>query len=237
MSDPHGTDHDTNEFIGLLTGEASRDETSAMAERLRTCDECRQELVDVVVAHAALTAAARTARAFASPNEPAEELAPLRIPDDPANSRPASRDKPRSRGWRMAWVAAAVVLVAILGVSFGLVRSHHGSTVVAQSTLHPLDGPPNASGSITALAEGSNRVLTVHTRQLRSLSSQTYYEVWLLNPVTLKMLPVGVLPPSGTGTYNMNASLMNGYSAVDVSIQANNGNPAHSKVSVLRGYY
>ncbi len=155
----------------------------------------------------------------------------------PAHSRPVRKNEHRSRPWRLGWVAAAVALVAVIGLTIGLAQNHQGSTVVAQSTLHPLDGPPNASGSAIALAEGSNRVLTVHTGRLRSLSSHTYYEVWLLDPATLKMLPVGVLPPSGTGTYNMDASLMNGYSAVDVSLQANNGNPAHSKVSVLRGYY
>ena len=66
---------------------------------------------------------------------------------------------------------------------------------------------------------------------------ESFYEVWLLNPATLKMLPVGVLPPSGSGTYNMDAALMKDYSAVDVSLQVNDGNPAHSKVSVLRGYF
>ena len=134
-------------------------------------------------------------------------------------------------------MAAAVVLVAALGSSIGLARNHQGSTVVAEAPLHSLDGPPNATGSLTALAEGGNRVLTVHTAQLHVLNSQTYYEVWLLDPATLKMLPVGVLPPSGTGTYDMDASLMKGYTAVDVSLQVNDGNPAHSKVSVLRGYF
>jgi hypothetical protein len=58
---------------------------------------------------------------------------------------------------------------------------------------------------------------------------------WLLDPVTLKMMPMGTLPPSGQASYGVSASLMAGYSAVDISLQANNGNPAHSAVSVLRG--
>jgi hypothetical protein len=49
------------------------------------------------------------------------------------------------------------------------------------------------------------------------------------------MLPVGVLSPSGTGSYALSASVMGQFSAVDVSLQANNGNPAHSDTSVLRG--
>jgi hypothetical protein len=49
------------------------------------------------------------------------------------------------------------------------------------------------------------------------------------------MMPMGTLPPSGQASYGVSASLMAGYSAVDISLQANNGNPAHSAVSVLRG--
>jgi len=60
--------------------------------------------------------------------------------------------------------------------------------------------------------------------------------VWLLDPATLKMLPMGVLSPSGHGEYSVSATIMNGYSAVDVSLQANNGNPAHSQTSVMRAY-
>jgi hypothetical protein len=77
----------------------------------------------------------------------------------------------------------------------------------------------------------------VHTENLAKPSGQHFYEVWMLNPSTQKMLPVGVLPPSGTGSYTMGASIMTGYSAVDISLQANNGNPAHSKTSVLRATF
>lgn len=238
MSDHDDTDHDILEFPKLLSGEASRDETLAMAEHLRTCDECRREMVDLIVAHAALTSAVRTTAKFATPVESSEDLLPLRALDEatrvPAGAKKHGRQKQR---WRWGLVAAAVVLVAALGAGIGLARNHQSSTVVAEAPLHSLDGPPNATGSLTALAEGGKRVLTVHTSQLHALNPQTYYEVWLLDPATLKMLPVGMLPPSGTGTYDMDASLMKGYSAVDVSLQVNDGNPAHSKVSVLRGYF
>ena len=35
----------------------------------------------------------------------------------------------------------------------------------------------------------------------------------------------------------MGADVMAGYSAVDISLQANDGNPAHSTTSVLRGFF
>ena len=233
MSEPHGADHDPMEFLGLLSGEANRGVALAMAERLRSCDACRRELADLLVAHAALASASRT---LAEPAEPAEVLAPLPTPDDVL---PPPRPTPtRSHSWTIRWaVAAAAIVVAVVGVSTGLARSHQHPTVVAQAALRPLDGPANATGTLTALATGTDRELTVHTSALHAPGAQSFYEVWLLDPSTLKMLAVGVLPASGTGSYNMDASLMKGYSAVDISLQANNGNPAHSTTSVLRATF
>jgi hypothetical protein len=45
---------------------------------------------------------------------------------------------------------------------------------------------------------------------------------------------MGVLAPSGDTTYRVEGDLAGGFSAVDISLQANNGNPAHSDQSVLR---
>ena len=237
MSDSHGSEHDPMDLAGLLTGEAGRSETMAMAGHLRTCAACRLELIDLVVAHASLRSAARTARTFSAPIESEGELRPLPALED-AGAAPRSSGSGRpGRPWRLALVAAALVLVAALGTTFGLVRHHQGSTVVAQATLHPMDGPVDASGSLTALAEGNDRIVTVRTDQLTALRSQSYYVVGRLDPTTLYLLAVGGLPPSGTGTFTMDAALMKGFSAVDISLQVNDGDPAHSKVSVLRGYF
>jgi hypothetical protein len=60
--------------------------------------------------------------------------------------------------------------------------------------------------------------------------------VWVFNPSSLKMLPMGILGPSGQGQYQIAAPIMSGYSAVDISLQTDNGNPVHSNTSVLRAY-
>ncbi len=105
------------------------------------------------------------------------------------------------------------------------------------AALKPIDAPASATGSIKAVAVGETRNLIVETKNLATPTAQHFYEVWMLNPSTLKMLPVGVLPPSGTGTYSIGASIMTGYSAVDISLQTNNGDPAHSNTSVLRAVF
>ena len=65
----------------------------------------------------------------------------------------------------------------------------------------------------------------------------SFYEVWLLQPESGQMLAVGVLPNDGTGTYAVPADLIDRYHAVDVSVQPDNGNAAHSNDSVLRARY
>ena len=64
-----------------------------------------------------------------------------------------------------------------------------------------------------------------------------FYYAWLLDPTTNKMLPVGVVDPSGASTFDLGGDLVKRYSAVDISLQADNGDPAHSPVSVLRATY
>lgn len=55
------TGHISEELPLLLTGEASRDAVMDAATHLRGCEDCQQELVSAVVAHASLTSAHRFA--------------------------------------------------------------------------------------------------------------------------------------------------------------------------------
>ena len=109
------------------------------------------------------------------------------------------------------------------------------STATARAALHPLRAPAQASGKVTVTAASGSRDVQVSTAGLPAPGRGRYYEVWLLDPATLKMMPMGALPPSGQASFSVAAGLTAGYCAVDISLQANNGNPAHSKTSVLRG--
>lgn len=254
MSSREGPDHDRPDLVGLLAGELGRAETIDMARHLRTCPGCAEELIDVAAANGALISAARVGRDLAMPgfNDGGAGLtdrAPGRVDDRdalpaltlPPKSGPPMRPRGRNRRrrrWSVAAVAAAVIVVlGALGVTAPRFSRSSKRPIVAQAALRPLDAPPSATGSVTVAVDGSTRELTVRTRDLARPPSQSFYEVWLLDPATLKMLPMGVLPPSGSGFYAVAASVMSGYSAVDVSLQPNNGNPAHSQTSVLRTSY
>ncbi len=254
MSKREGPDHDRRDLVGLLAGELGRAETIDMTRHLRTCPGCAAELIDVAAAHGALISATRVGRDLNMPGfnddgagltdrapgsvDDRDALPALTLPSGTAPlTRPRGRNRRRGR-WSVA-AAAAAVIVALGALGATAVRSSHSSkqSIVAQAELRPLDAPAWATGSVTVVADGSTRELTVRTRDLARPPAQSFYEVWLLDPATLKMLPMGVLPPSGSGAYTVLAGLMAGYSAVDVSLQPNDGNPAHSQMSVLRASY
>ncbi len=253
MSDDTAPGHDDVDLVGLLAGEVGRNDTLTIGRHLRTCRACTEELIDLVVAHGALTSAARADRELGDPTgfgsgdrtvvgaaltvapdfQPEEDVLP------PLNLAPEHDEAPRTAGRRrrlavVLATAAAVILVGTLGTVAALTRHSPTQPVVAEGALQPLKAPRAATGTVTVLAEGTTRHMIVRTRDLSTPSNQAFYEVWLLDPATQKMLPVGVLPPSGDGDYVVTAGLMAGYSAVDVSLQSNDGNPAHSRTSVLR---
>jgi hypothetical protein len=251
VSSPKDLDHGQFDLVGLIAGELGRDETIAVGRHLHSCSHCSQELVDLAVAHCALTAASTAVSQLN--DEPTGRPGPDARPPDMDGRDPERAALPpfkvdttgitklttgRRRLTGVVAGVAAAVLIAV-GVGTFLVRSDSSpsGSVVASAALKPIDAPASATGSIEAVAIGDSRTLTVDTRDLKTLSGQHFYEVWMLNPSTQKMLPVGVLPPSGSGTYSMGASIMAGYSAVDISLQTNDGNPAHSTTSVLRATF
>ena len=253
--------HVADELPALLAGECGREQTLALAAHLRACPECRDELVSIVVATGVLRAAARAEqtpsdRAFAFPSAPLTSAEPATSPESATSAEPATSSEPaapETPEWltsitrrepghrrpprhrrRLAAVAAAVVIAAG-AVAAGLGLSGGGPAPVARAALHPLQAPAQASGQVTVTAAADARDVDISTAGLPAPGPGHYYEVWLLDPATLKMMPMGDLPPSGHARFSVAAGLTEGYSAVDISLQANNGNPAHSATSVLRG--
>ena len=236
------TAHVSDQLSMLVTGELDRDDTHQAAGHLRSCAACRSELVDVVAANAALRSASRVRQVDRVETlelaEPSAEPLPLIEPDLDADRPDGGQHHPDRSRWRRG-VAVAAACVVVLG-GIGLVTAtaiHKPSPVVATVALHPLDNTAVTLGDVTVVASDDLRQMTVVGSGLETPAKNQFYELWLLNPSTNKMLPVGILSSSGANHFVITARLMSGYSAVDVSLQTNDGDPQHSKVSVLRGYY
>ena len=221
------TDHCSEELFALLSGELGREETYQVVAHLRECGECTGELVSVAVAHGSLRAARR-----------AEESL---FPSLDVQASESQLDQPplglsRTRARRRPFVGAAAALLVVVAVGLGLVLGRTSAPpLYALATLHHMDAPATATGRVTVRAASRVKEMGVTTTGLPALPANHYYEVWLLQPQTNKMLPVGLLPPSGEGTYSLSGAIMSQYSAVDISLQTNDGDPVHSKFSVLRG--
>ena len=51
------------------------------------------------------------------------------------------------------------------------------------------------------------------------------------------MLPVGQVGPEGSVSFRLPVSLLGRYSAIDVSLETDDGDPGHSLTSVQHGEY
>jgi hypothetical protein len=98
-------------------------------------------------------------------------------------------------------------------------------------------GAVSASGRASMAGTGGDRRMTVTATDLPALGPGQFYEVWLLDPAAGTVFPVGILAPDGQGRFTLPASVVGRYQAVDISLEADDGNPTHSKHSLLRGRY
>lgn len=239
----------------LALGEPATDEERA---HLEDCLRCRADLgsFERVVTAARLAGAAQDDGE--TPPDPSvwenihrelnldeslreDPLAPAHRPKAPHAGQPAESTAPvtslagarrrRTSSWLAA--AAAAVVVAAAG-TWGAVRqvNEPGPEVVASVDLAPLAEYSDTGSAVVDQLPDGRRELVV-----RSSSSEArgYREVWLLAPDASSMVSVGIM--EGTeGTFELPADLdLNQYPVVDISDEPDDGNPAHSGDSILRG--
>ncbi len=88
------------------------------------------------------------------------------------------------------------------------------------------------------MTEASGRTsMTISTHDLPTARDGQFYYAWLLDPDTDKMLPLGQVGPSGSASFEVSDRLLAAYTAVDVSLEDDDGDPQHSPTSVLRAQY
>lgn len=226
-------DHVIDELASLVAGDLSRIETEAVVAHLRECDECRRHLVANVAASAALRSAVRNAPELF----PVEAEAPVEPPA--VVEAPVAAPAPKARvhrPWR--WVAAAAAAAVVIGGAFFAgSRLTEPPTSQARAALHVVNPSANGGGEVVMRTREGKTNMLVTATGLQALSDDRFYEVWLFDPHSGKMLAVGVLGPGGKSTYSLPQSLISQYQVVDISLQQNNGNPSHSADSVLRARY
>jgi hypothetical protein len=242
------SEHPYDELPGLLFGELNRAEVMVVSDHLAGCDECRRELAVLAATSASLRAAARQSQPAAagatapagavdSPEHPDSGSAtlPLRGAEPGAGSVPGARSGRWRRGPLIGLAAALALAVAVAAVLWtgGLWRPDRPDRTVPLAGV----GAVPASGQASMAGAGDDRQMTVAAEDLPALRAGQYYEVWLLDPDAGMVFPVGVLPAGGEGRFTLPASVVGRYRVIDVSLEADDGDPTHSKRSLLRGRY
>lgn len=232
-----GNHHEADDLIALLRGDLGRQQLTSLAGHLRGCETCRRSLVEVAAVHGSLEAAARLlGQPAGSPGltQPSGSPEPMALS---ASDLPPLR-LPRRRTSRLALVAAGVAAVAVLGAGGVLAlspRRPQPPAGVASVALRPLTG--DAAGRVTMSGPSPEVHMTISTARLPSAGSGRFYFAWLLDPRSGKMLPLGVVTADRTEGFDVSADLVRRYHAVDISLESDNGDPAHSVTSVLRASY
>jgi hypothetical protein len=248
--------HISEELPGLLTGEASRDVVMDAAAHLRHCDDCQQELVSAVVAHASLTSAHRFAPEIVSSLEGAgvaPEVVPLPGLPEPtglpdlssvfAQAREEAAAPSRratgtaTKSVRGRYLVAAAAVIALTGTALGTYAATSGGGH-GQSALQTVRLAAFQTGHVAATATvKTSGELTINAVKLVHLVDKRY-EVWLTNSARTQMQPVGWIGTDGKATLTVPRDLMSRYSAIEVSVQPiDAASYAYSRVSVLRGSY
>jgi hypothetical protein len=215
------------DLFALLRGELTNAEATAAGAHLAACSACRAELAELAVGNALLARAARIL------TETGRTPAPLPVV-------PSLRQRTPRRVPSVLVTAAAVVVGLAVGATavFLVERSADESapTAYASVALDPVEG--SAAGEVRMVAESDQHTrMTIEAPDLPGVGTGHFYYAWLLDPETDKMLPLGQVGPGGTASFELDDSLLAAYSAVDVSLEDDDGDPGHSVTSVLRGTY
>jgi hypothetical protein len=237
------TAHISDELPRLLTGEATRDVVQSAAAHLRTCEDCQQELVSAVVAHASLTSAQRFAPEIVA--RPAREhAAPAgdgALPDLSAvfaQIREEASDAPRAtrRSRRPLYAVAAVAAGIVIGTGgTALIHNVGDNTPAGRSVALAAFDAGKTSAKATVRNDGQ---LRLDAAALPTLDPKHRYEVWLTNKARSQMQPIGWIGANGKATLTVPPNLMSRYSAIEVSVQdVDAATYTYSGTSVLRGSY
>lgn len=161
---------------------------------------------------------------------------------EPANHGPASEEPPapvsldaaRSRRRGTKWLAAAAAAAVLAGAAtWGILQNQAAQPeVLASVTLEPLPSyTDEGTATVDELPDGERELVVTSTGS----DAEGYREVWLISPDITSMVSLGTMDGREARFQIPEGLDLASYPIVDVSDEPNDGNPAHSGKSILRG--
>jgi anti-sigma-K factor RskA len=214
-------DHFEGLLISYLLGELSVEDELELEHHLEECPECRHELDQVRRSHDLL----RHLATYEPPTELEDRMLAHVRGEMPARS---------SGGWRLWVSAAALVVVALLGI--GILRAILGDS----TTGVPLTSTavaPEAGGQVQVEQEGENFQVELEVWKMPELEQDEYYEMWYYaedgDRISCGAFRTG---PEGRTTVNLTApATARDYPEIEITREPDDGNPEASGEEVLEG--
>ena len=138
----------------------------------------------------------------------------------------------RSRRPLLVAMAAAAAVVLVVAVA-AVIRDDDAGPVTEQVALEGLPDFADVSGSATVVIDGDARSVGVDLSPVE-VPAGSHSSRWLLDESVQELVPLGPLADDAPHTIPRDVDLT-ATPIVDVSVEPDDGNPAHSGVSVVRG--
>ena len=234
-------DPDTLALLALGEPAATPDD----AAHLRSCPVCEKDLDSLVLtAQLGRDSLAEVPLAVPHPAVWSRIAADLGIEEsprwearqpEPSGSGPVAPVRPlRTRLLPLLAAAAAIVaLVAVGGIAWQLLRPTPPA-VIATANLDAFPAWPSATGS-AVVEERANGERVVRLSLAAPAGPGDYREAWLITGDASALVSLGVVR-GGEATLPIPDDIdIDRYQLVDVSAEADDGDPAHSGDSIVRG--
>lgn len=171
-------------------------------------------------------------------------------PAPPAGSAPDAPPPPRAARRRRLGVPVAAGLAGLAaGVAIGVAlptpvpppAPRPSLTLLAR--LQPVGtADPGAAGTVDGDARDGRQQLVIRIEGVTDTAGGDYLEAWLLDPAGTRLVSLGALTRTADGSgyqgeFTVPANLpMATYNTVDISAERWDGDPTHSRISLLRGH-
>ncbi len=243
--------HPDEELLAALAMDDLEDLSLEQQAHVQSCPRCTAVVDELRRTALRVRASRRDEQGGPAPHVWAAVLQEVGDAHTPPPAAPASPAPPRHmsatplaerrtrRSIPAPLVAAVVVLALALGVGVGALWGRGNQPpaatddLLARAELSEVGGT-DPRGMAEVVRRGNRVELRVQGSHLGT--GDGVHEVWLLNRDRKRLVALGLLGAGQSGTFLMPARLLKeGYVLVDVSLEPDDGNPAHSGDSLARG--